>query len=338
VTNFSFRFAITGPDGIPSAETEDAKSDGLPQRLISCNDIPCSPPFLQADESVQAIESTPVEGTTQINEPTQTSESTRVAESTQVASPTQINTSVQISVPTQTKEPTQINEPDPPLSDTCIQRTVTITVSSSSPSRIASTGDCPSVVVTTIISPPRQSNCLGTGACPSGISAIPFLSEPTQKTGLGARIGVITFLGVLVLVVIGSAIITIRLKRSKLQETTENRSSSSWWNPTPLGGSLTNLIVQPLRINKNGSEKSQEVKSGFGEYDSEAQRPKSVYHRMKEDTGDAKRWRDSLSTIQESDSGDPEKSRALQRTLSEKRVGRLFDERTRSRYYGTGDI
>lgn len=145
-------------------------------------------------------------------------------------------------------------------------------------------------------------------------------------------------MSVLLLVIVGSVITTIRLRKNGLLESTDKRASSGWWNLTPIRGSLTSLIVQPLNINKEGRKKRQESTEELGNIDPEGQRPISAYSMMKEDTGEIQRWRDSLSTIQESDTGGSEKGLTLQRTLSEKRVGMFFDEKTRSKYYGTGDI
>lgn len=246
--------------------------------------------------------------------------------------PTQVSVTT-ASVPTQAIEPTQVG---PPTSQACIPRTVTVTALPAT-SKLSSIEECtPAVTMTMLRSTP--SNCPGLGACASSIPATSPLSEASKRTGLSPYIGVIVFLGILVLVIIGSAIITIRLKKKKARQASENRQSASWWNRTPLGGSLTNLLVKPLNINKDGSKSSQDSKTGFGEYDAEAQRPQNAHLRMKEESMGKERWRDSLSTIQESDFGGSEKGLELQRTKSERRVGRLFDERTRSKYYGTGDI
>ena len=345
VTNFSFQFAVVSQDSNPSAATGNSKSDSLPQRLIRCNDSPCSPPFLQiekpiqAEQSTQASAPTPVEEATFNNKQTQEiSESTKFSEPTQVIELSQMsNMSTQINIPSsQTSQPTEVNESNYPLPNICNPVTATVTALPTPSSRISSTRECPSVVITNVMPSTKISNCSAIRACPSGMLTTPVLSEAPRGTGLGAYVGVIAFLGVLIFVIIGSAIITVRLKSRKLLKTGGNRMSSSWWNRTPLGGSATSLIIQPLNTKRLKSEKIQEFERGFREYDTEAQRPKSAYLRMKDDIGEKQRWRDSLSTIPESYSEESEKS--LERTPSEKRVGRLFDERTRSKYYRTGDV
>jgi len=116
----------------------------------------------------------------------------------------------------------------------------------------------------------------------------------------------------------------------------------SWWDQTQSQG--LDLGVAPLKTVKKSSDanKKERRSTASSGYDTtwlaelEASRPKSVYrtptgYLMMDKRQDERLGRDSLSTVREI-----EEKEFWGR--KEKRAGRVFDERVRSRFYGTGAV
>jgi hypothetical protein len=168
---------------------------------------------------------------------------------------------------------------------------------------------------------------------------------------------VIIFIGIFIVIIIIAVIAAFRLERRKRKPS--KASNKNWWNKTPPAGSIDlekeEMKIAPLTIIKKEKERRSRERLGSGEYDGawlaqlEISRPKSVYGQA---DGNYQRFRDgrdsrtfeepewddrrdsveSLSTIVELD----EKGFISPTGGKEKREGRVFDERTRSRFYSTG--
>jgi hypothetical protein len=147
-------------------------------------------------------------------------------------------------------------------------------------------------------------------------------------------------MGVFVVVLIIGVFVAVRLE--KPDGKTRFSPSRSWWNKTP--PQSLNLSVAPLKIVKKSTDtnKKERRSTASNGYDTtwlaelEASRPKSVYGTsagyLRMDEKRDERWeRDSMRTVREIE----EKEFFGRR---EKRAGRVFDERVRSRFYGTGVV
>lgn len=169
------------------------------------------------------------------------------------------------------------------------------------------------------------------------------------------------FIGVFVVIIIVAVVAAFRLERRRRQPS--QGSSKNWWNKTPPGGSIDlekeEMKIAPLKIIKKEKERRSREKLGSGEYDGawlaqlEISRPRSVYgqsdanlQRFRDGrdsrTFEEPEWDDrrgsveSLSTIVELD--EKELPTPPPTGGKEKREGRVFDERTRSRYYSMGAV
>ena len=194
---------------------------------------------------------------------------------------------------------------------------------------------------------PRQgNNCIPRIATVTVLTAAPSIS-PSNDSPLRAYIGIVVFLSVFILILLGSGIAVLRLKKKKSRTlVSKNSSNSSWWNASV--SSLSSLMVQPLSIKKTSAKPHRISKPLPNLNPIVIPRPRSVssiysYHDptvsvMRETYPEHQTQRDSLSTIEEVSIHEKDTEMTVATPGREKRVGRLFDEKTRSRYYGADFI